>query len=241
MAVDRQEAIPDFLEDRFLSHGPFVLQSVIREVGGQTRASDRAQISPATLSRWMSSTPGAIYGPRRDGRSYRSLWFGYPPPFPGLDRIVEEILGPGSSFIGTAVERWGIRDTSSWLRCADGFGFYAMSFDREAVERTAERYGAALPILRGEDPWEDRLQDRVLFGAADRIGLPRESLRRWMNRIRYPRQWQALDRICGDPLRRQRRTWLEEILSVEPDQVSRRIPDAALRCLLGELPLEKAR
>jgi hypothetical protein len=96
--------VPPNLEQVFLLRGPTVLRALVDGCGGPVRAREISGAATATILRWLSEPPGRTFGPRAEMASYRSIWFGYPPPFPSLDRVVEIAIGPEESFIGCMVK-----------------------------------------------------------------------------------------------------------------------------------------
>jgi hypothetical protein len=86
--------IPEHLEDLVHEVGPFTLANLVEKTGGLVSAAELAQVSVGTLSRWMDHVPGkAFCGRREKQRTHYSVWPGYPPPFPILDRVTEELFG----------------------------------------------------------------------------------------------------------------------------------------------------
>ena len=159
--------IPDHLEEVFLAWGPPTFKRLVHAAGGKIQASELAQVSSSTMSRWVQSPPGALFGQRKNMRSYRALWFGYPNPFPGLDRLVEEVCGPEHSFIAKAVEKYGLL---------------------EALDQMRDPERSGLRMLG--------LADANIIAAAHEIGVPPMTRRRWTSDTPYPRQWTALDRLA---------------------------------------------
>jgi hypothetical protein len=161
--------VPDNFEEFFLVQGPRIFNWLVQECGGKMGAELTAKVSHSTMSRWSNSPPGQVFGQRQDLRSYRSIWFGYPSPFPGFDRICEEIYGEGTSFIGYCIERHGLQKTLRWLRGRRGFGLEMI----------------------------DASEEQVLV-ACDVVGIPAVTRRRWRHGLRYPKQWAALDLMAKD-------------------------------------------
>jgi hypothetical protein len=163
---DRPE-IPAEMEELFLVQGPRIFMWLIDQCEGKMNAERAADVSHSTMSRWVNSQPGQVFGQRQDMRSYRSIWFGYPSPFPGLDRIVEEIGGYDQSFLGGCVRRHGLKRTLAWMRGHRGFG---------------------LEMLGVSD-------DQVVQACAA-VSIPAATRRRWRRGVPYPKQWRALDGLC---------------------------------------------
>lgn len=144
-----------------------MFDSVVREAGGKAAAAKLAGVSCSTMSRWISNQPGEIFGPRKDARQWRSLWFGYPSPFPGLDRVVEEVLSEETSFVSACADKFGIQETIRWIKGFRGFGL--------------DRLG---------------LPDREIDKVCRSLGVPSVTSRRWRGGLHYPLQWRHLDRLC---------------------------------------------
>ena len=161
--------VPDHLEEVFLVRGPKVFERLVQDCGGKMMAGKVAGVSHSTMSRWINTPLGAIFGPRKDMRCYRSMWFGYPSPFPGLDRIAEEMYGNEKSFLGKSIEIRGLTETMRWMRCRTGFGL------------------EMLPLSFKE-----------ITGACRKVGIPAATRRRWCAGVLYPRQWYGLDALAGD-------------------------------------------
>lgn len=193
--------IPEHLEEVFVVWGPPTFRRLVRENGGKIRASDIAGVSSSTMSRWAQSPPGVPFGQRRDMRSYRSLWFGYPGPFPGLDRIVEEICGFEHSFIGDAVARYGVEQALEKMRRPDSFGLQMLELENSDIVR-----------------------------AANSIGIPSNTRRRWTSKTPYPRQWAALDRLAETV---DRTSWLESVMAQgETRMRSRKVSAGGIACIV---------
>lgn len=162
--------VPPELEDLTLVQGPRIFHWLIERCQGKMRAEALAGVSHSTMSRWVHSKPGQAFGQRHDTqtcRSYSSIWFGYPTPFPGFDRLVEEVFGEDKSFLGVCIERYGLKSTLISLRASRGFGL-------EMLELT----------------------DRQILNASRAVELPGATRRRWLSGVRYPVQWRALDALC---------------------------------------------
>lgn len=150
----------------FVSGGRF-LDQMIRSGGGILECSQRMSIAPQTTSRWVHRPPGVVFGAPRTTGCYRSLWHGYPPPFPALDRVLEELVGDGESYLRRLVGQEGWKSAYDRLLSSDGFGVECLGF------------------LESE------------FGEACRaVQIPRTSGKRLWRHCRYPQQWRALDRLC---------------------------------------------
>jgi hypothetical protein len=185
--------IPDHLEEVFLVRGPRVFDWLVVEAGGIVKASEITGAACATLSRWMNAKPGELFGPRKDARSYRSMWFGYPTPFPGLDRIVEEIEGEHQSFIRMSVEKRGFRETLRWMRGSRGFGLEMLDLNQAAV-----------------------------LSACESIGVPVATRRRWHSGLKYPVQWRHLDTLSAHVTHRSwLETVISVSLDIVPRRVSK--------------------
>jgi len=191
--------IPSGLEEMFMVHGRHIFLWLIERAGGRMKAERIAKISSATMSRWLNAEPGSLFGQGGKMRNYRSIWFGYPSPYPGFDRIVEEI-DPDKSFLSICVERYGMIRTMAWMRDPYGFG---------------------LEML--ELPFED------LRDAANIVGIPAATRRRWTSGVSYPTQWRSLDRLCRRVVGL---SWFETVLYVRPRPTPRTVSNEALRCLI---------
>lgn len=158
--------VPDHLEEVFLVRGPRIFGMLVQECGGKIRAGQIAKVSHSTMSRWVNTKPGTLFGHRRDMRCYRSMWFGYPSPFPGFDRITEEIFGHETSFLGVSVQARGLPTTMRWLRGIDGFGLEMLDVPAKEI-----------------------------IDASNAIGIPAATRRRWDTAVLYPKQWRGLDNM----------------------------------------------
>jgi hypothetical protein len=104
---------PENVEQIFYERGPILFHRMICAVGGLSEASRISGVSQSVLSKWRSVEPGVG---TRDSKLYRQLWFGYPAPFPGLDRIVEEVVGPDSSYLSVLVDSFGEENVHKKMR-----------------------------------------------------------------------------------------------------------------------------
>lgn len=163
----RAALVPGDLEQVVLTRGPRILRELVRGVGGVGRAARTAKVSTPTVSRWLAREPGSVFGSPREGGSYRSIWYGYPSPFPGMDRAVEELIGPDQSYLGALVDRYGWERTWRHLRSGRGFGLDLLDFEEHEVAE-----------------------------ACDAVGIPRTTRTRWWTGHLYPKQWRALDSIA---------------------------------------------
>jgi len=162
--------VPSELEDLTLVQGPRLFQWLIEQCHGKMQAETVAGVSHSTMSRWVHSKPGQAFGQRHDARTCRSIssiWFGYPTPFPGFDRLVEEIYGEDKSFLGVCIQRHGLKKTLHWMRGFRGFGL-------EMLDATPEQIVAASRVVE----------------------IPDATRRRWRSGVKYPKQWRALDALC---------------------------------------------
>lgn len=166
-AGSNRPLIPAETEELFLLQGPRLFNWLIDQCGDKAEAESIAKVSHSTMSRWVNGRPGQVFGQRQDMRSYRSIWFGYPSPFPGFDRIVEEIYGEDQSFLKVVVDRYGMLRSQRWLRGFRGFGLEMLDVEPE-----------------------------VLVKACDAVGIPAATRRRWYSGVTYPKQWAALDLLC---------------------------------------------
>lgn len=158
-------------EEMFLLHGPVLFEWMMEQFPKVSTVERVASVSRATLSRWQHTEVGKTFGQGRTSsrmRSYHPIWFGYPGPFPGMDRICEEVFGLESSFLGVLIDRMGIRGTIRYLRNRMGFGLDALELDSS-----------------------------TLHGAGRQIGIPTATLNRWMSGRSYPSQWYALDAMAN--------------------------------------------
>jgi len=159
--------VPGDFEQVVLTHGPSTLRWLVQEAGGTVRASETSKVAVQTMSRWLTRDPGPIFGAPHGAGSYRSIWHGYPSPFPALDRMVEELIDPQNSFIGVLVDRDG------WE------GAYKIMFDEQPF---------GLEIL-GLSALEFR-------EACEAVGVPRTTASRLWDGCRYPKQLEAIDRLA---------------------------------------------
>ena len=173
--------IPPHLEEVFLVWGPPAFKQLIVGNGGMIKASKVAKKSSSTLSRWMKSPPGALFGQRRDMTSYRSLWFGYPSPLPGFDRIIEEIFGDDQSFIGHVTAQYGMNEALKQMRDPTRFGLRMLGATSAQIAQAAEA-----------------------------VGIPAVTRRRWSAGVPYPGPWVALDRLAKAS---HHSSWLQTVLS----------------------------
>lgn len=158
--------IPDHLEEIFVVWGPPTFRRLVATAGGKIKAAKAAGVSTSTMSRWAKSPPGVVFGQRQG--TYHSLWFGYPSPFPGLDRIVEHIRGHEKSFLGEAIARHGTDLALQKMRDPDQFGLQMLNLPPEKV-----------------------------LEAASAIRIPAMTRRRWTSETSYPKQWVGLDRLAN--------------------------------------------
>jgi hypothetical protein len=189
------------LEEVFLLYGPPLFQWLLSQFPTRLDARTTAGVSHSTLSRWANAKAGKPFG-QRSGKVkvYNSIWMGYPTPFPGMDRICEEVFGPDVSFLGYCIERYGISGCRTILRKKEGFG---------------------LEVLRCEHA--------DLLAAAASVGIPQNTVRRWVLEQKYPKQWDGLDRLARKLLGM---TWLEAVLYIRPVKSVKRVPAPALRSML---------
>lgn len=159
--------VPDSLEDTFMVHGPVLFAWLIDQAGGRMAAERVSCVSSSTMSRWMSMGPGSLFGQGGSMRLYRSIWFGYPSPLPGFDRIVEEVYDPNQSFLKLCVRKYGLRRTLRQMASPEGYGLDMLGLEVDDVR-----------------------------GAASVIGIPAATRRRWMSGLPYPSQWDSLDRLA---------------------------------------------
>lgn len=159
--------MPAELEELVLVQGPRIFTWLIDRCGGKMAAEQIADVSHSTMSRWVNSQPGQVFGQRKDRRAYRSIWFGYPSPFPGFDRIIEEIHDEDTNFLRLCVEKHGLSIALHHLRSDHGFGLEMLDLDQGAV-----------------------------IDACDAVQIPPATRRRWMCGVLYPKQWRALDALC---------------------------------------------
>lgn len=162
---EEEITIPDHLEEVFVVWGPPTFSRLIETAGGKIRASKMAKVSSSTMSRWSQSPPGVQFGQRVG--TYRSLWFGYPSPFPGLDRIVEHIRGPKHSFLGEAIKKHGLASALSQIKDPSRFGLQMLD-----------------------------LHQSEILDAANDIRIPAMTRRRWTTGTPYPKQWAGLDHLA---------------------------------------------
>lgn len=193
--------ITDHLEETFLLHGPPLFHWMLDQFPTRLDAQKAAGVSHSTLSRWVNSKVGKAFGQRRaDITVYRSIWVGYPSPFPGMDRLCEEMYGSKESFLGHLIQRSGMRYVMRMLRRRPGFGLEDLQCDHED-----------------------------LLAAADRVGIPKNTVRRWTFDQTYPSQWKALDGITRKILGM---TWFEAVLFVRPLPRASVVPPQAIRSML---------
>lgn len=164
---DRPSGI-ESLEEIALLHGPPLFDWLVDQFEHKQEIERVMGVSHATLSRWINLEVGQTFGQRSDDemRSYRSIWFGYPSPLPGFDRLCEELYDADDSFISICVRQFGLTKTLRWLRQDAGFG---------------------LEMLRAEPA--------DIFAAGAEVGIPPVTVRRWMCGRKYPTQWCALDAL----------------------------------------------
>jgi len=154
------------------------------------------------MSRWMNMDPGSLFGQGGTMRLYRSIWFGYPSPLPGFDRIVEEVYGPDDSFLRLCVKRHGLKRTMQWMRGGRGYGLEMLDIDPDALRN-----------------------------AANDIGIPAATRRRWQSGLTYPTQWASLDRLARAVTGM---SWFETVLRIRPSPVPRTVSVESLRCLIDD-------
>lgn len=159
--------IPPGLERTVLLRGPAVLDEMIRTVGGVVSASRVMEVSVTTLTRWIQQAPSPDKCSRVSS-GHRSIWPGYPSPFPGMDRVVERMHGPDASYLGALSSRFG-----------------SLSETMETIRRRGWVSLLSLDVNR-----------KVLSGAISGCGAPSSSSRRWIDGVRYPRQLSSLDRLA---------------------------------------------
>ncbi len=194
--------VPASLEESFMVHGPSLFLWLIDQAGGRVASERLSGVSPSTMSRWMNMEPGSLFGQGGSMRLYRSIWFGYPSPLPGFDRIVEEVYDPDKSFVGLCVERYGLKRTLQWMRGGRGYGLEMLDIDPDELRR-----------------------------AANSIGIPAATRRRWQTGLSYPTQWVSLDRLAMAVVKM---SWLETVLRIRPRPVPRTVSIEALRCLVED-------
>lgn len=195
-------AVPGSLEESFMVHGPFLFLWLIDQAGGRVASERISGVSPSTMSRWLNMKPGSLFGQGGSMRLYRSIWFGYPSPLPGFDRIVEEVYDPDDSFLGLCVKRYGLKRTLQWMRGGRGYGLEMLDMDHDQIRK-----------------------------AANAIGIPAATRRRWQSGLSYPTQWASLDRLARAVVDM---SWFETVLRIRPSPVPRTVSIEALRCLVDD-------
>jgi hypothetical protein len=163
----RNVKVPSELERVVLSSGPFVLRSLISENGGISSSARISNTSKLTLARWMNYEPGAVFRGRQDNKIWRSIWPGYPSPFPALDRMCEELYGEESSYLGELVERTSWETAFKVLRSKDGFGMSSLRTDRNEFREICQS-----------------------------LQIPKSTELRLWSGVTYPMQWRALDDLA---------------------------------------------
>lgn len=160
---------PMGLEETFLLRGPGLFDWICSRFPRRLDLEHAAGVSHATLSRWTNSAVGQGFGQgrNREVAAHHSIWWGYPMPLPGLDRICEEIFDFEDSLVGRLVAAHGFPSALHVLRSPSGFGL------------------ADVGVERGD-----------ALAAAAQLGIQPRLARRWMEGRLYPTQWTAMDRVC---------------------------------------------
>ncbi len=127
--------VPDSFEDHVMVQGPSVFACLVSEVGGRAAAIEASGLASSTWARWLQRSPGHPFGPGGRSSMRRSLWFGYPAPFPGLDRCMEQICGPESSFLQVLVGQKGWVGAYGVLEKPEGFGLVDVGVTWPDIER----------------------------------------------------------------------------------------------------------
>lgn len=180
-----------------LRDGPRVLMKLVEEVGGKKEASRIACIARVTLNGWLDPTP------RKTAKVYQTLWSGYPAPFPGLDRVTEEVVDPDLSFLGFVAAEHGWQGLISRVRTDPaGFGLSLLGRPRSEIVR----------VCQG-------------------LGLPPSTYGRWWDGLSYPKTWRAMDRLAHALYPGQGATFLQLVLDHDPLPRKRRIAPGALGVL----------
>lgn len=158
--------IPPDLEQVVLLRGPPVLRELVHEAGGLRHAARAAKTSSLTLRRWMDE------GERPDGfcsagtADHHSLWAGYPPPLPSLDRVVEVLTDTEPhTFLG-----------------------YIEEMTPGSVNRFTGGTPFSLSMICGDEGMIEK--------AFEQAGIPRTTARRLSGDIPYPRAWATLDNLA---------------------------------------------
>ncbi len=171
-------SFPANLEQAVLLAGPQVFAALVRDAGGLSAAARLAGSTRGTLSRWITSRPFArSFGAGvRDARHYQSVWFGYPPPLPGLDRVTEAILGADVSFVGALSLR--LENPVRELALSDSFGLEWIFSSAQITEGLAE---AGIPPSTARR-WRRHLTYPSQLQVLDRLSLEMCE-RRWLHLV----------------------------------------------------------
>ena len=186
---------PENLEQAILLAGPPVLESLIRDAGGLSAAARIGGTTRATLGRWLRSNPvaGSFGAGSRGWSSYQSVWCGYPPPLPGLDRVTEAILEADTSFITALSAR--LDDPVRELALNGHFGL-DMLFTPDQI-----RFGLAESQVPPSTArrWRSQLSYPVQLRVLDRLSLNLRE-RRWIHLVLELRPAEIVERTPPEAL-----------------------------------------
>lgn len=155
--------IPPNVEQVVLLRGPALLAELVRLAGGVSKASSAAGVARITLTRWMRTgeRPSGFCSPGT--ADHHSLWAGYPPPLPGLDRVVEVLLD---------------KEPSSFL-----------SEIEKRRPGAAEAFAIGTPMSLREICSDDsRIREAMKIAQ-----IPRTTAQRMLDGVEYPSAWRSLD------------------------------------------------
>jgi hypothetical protein len=164
--------LPADLEDIFMRRGTAVFEHLIESAGGITSAARTADLRPQTLLSWRSQGPGDVVGRKPRYEPYRSLWIGYPPPLPAMDRIVERCREDGAGFLRALEDKHGsLSAAMTWLRSPGRrFGLLDTGIDQEKLTSAGKGRIPATTfyrILASKNPYPEVWRHLDLLAMAD--------------------------------------------------------------------------
>lgn len=153
------------MEELFLSVGPAAFRFLVDSAGHRMDARKIMGIGTVTLYKWMKPA-GKVFGPKRIVRSFRPLWFGYPSPLPGFDRICERTFGPEEGYFSRAI---------------------AIEGSLETVLARIRKNGLSVDDLG--------IEKKEVTEICKKLQIPITTRWRWAKPVAYPSQWEALDKL----------------------------------------------